>query len=255
MLQISQAKKKKHYNNPGYDRILFYSNLRNKVFDFLYETTDIDYNNTKIVYFNDIIFAYEDVIKLLSTNNEDYDAVCGLDFNIYFYDTWVSYDLNGNCLRHGYPYFFNSEAQEQVINLKPVRVFSCWNGLMVFTAAPLKNKQLQFRVENYTSIKKYSLNCYQQNSYESECTYIHIDMETLGYTKRMINPDVKFAYQYNYYYYTRYIGQWTYNIMYYFYFYFTRFKEERNKFMSNLKDKSVRLGFGSRLERWYNYHK
>ena len=251
--------RKKIFNNDinyiRYNRILFYSQLRNKALDLLYETKDIDFNNTKIVYFNDIIFAYEDIIKLISTNNENYDTVCGLDFNIYFYDTWVSYDLDGNGLRHGYPYFINSEGQEQLINLKPIRIFSCWNGVMVFTAAPLENKKLQFRVENYTPTIQYPLNSYQQRSFESECTYIHIDMENLGYTKRLLNPDVKFAYEYKYYYLTKYLGHWTYNIIFYFYFYFYRFSEKRNKYMSNIKDKSVRLGFGERLERWFNYHK
>ena len=239
-----------------YYRIVFYAELRNRVFDLLYETKDIDYNNTRIIYFNDIIFTYQDIIKLIATNNEDYDAVCALDFDkIYFYDTWVTYDLNGNCFRDGYPFSINSESQEQLINLKPIRIFSCWNGAIVFTAAPLENKKLQFRVENNTKIIKYPLNGYQRYPYESECTYLHIDMETMGYTKRLINPDVKVAYKYNVYYLQKYFFHWTFNIFNYFYFYFYRFTEPRNKYMSNLKDKSVRLGFGSKLERWYNIKK
>lgn len=78
-------------------------------------------------------------------------------------------------------------------------------------------------------------------------------METLGYTKRMVNPDVKVAYNYKYYYLTRYLGQISYNIMYYFYFYFWRFTVKRNKYMSNLKDKNIKIS--KSLEIWYNYHK
>ena len=75
-------------------RIKYYSELRNKCLEYLYELPDIDFDKTKIIFFNDIIFEYEDIINLLSTNNEDYDAVCGLDFYDIFYDTWVSIDLD-----------------------------------------------------------------------------------------------------------------------------------------------------------------
>jgi hypothetical protein len=81
----------------------------------------------------------------LATNKEDYDAVCGLDFTDVFYDRWVSIDLNGNGLDFHFPYFNNKEAQDLVVNHQPVRIFSCWNGVTVFKAAPLKNKKIQFR--------------------------------------------------------------------------------------------------------------
>lgn len=79
-----------------YTRIDFLSRLRNRAFNLMYNTSNFDYQNTKVIYINDIIYTYEDIVKLLATNNEDYDAVCAMDFNIYFYDTWASADLNGN---------------------------------------------------------------------------------------------------------------------------------------------------------------
>jgi len=118
--------------------------LRNRCLDFLYELPNIDFDNTKIIFFNDVIFEYEDIINLLATNNEDYDAVCGLDFFNYFYDSWVAIDLDGNSLQHYFPFFKNKEAQDLVTNHKPVRVFSCWNGVIAFNASPLKNKKLKF---------------------------------------------------------------------------------------------------------------
>ena len=192
---LNQAMNETQFQIFTHLRIEYFAKLRNKCFDLLYEIPDIDYNNTKIIYFNDIMFEYEDIINLLSTNNEDYDAVCGLDFDDHFYDTWVSIDLNGNGLRHGFPYFINKEAQDLVINHKPVRVFSCWNGVIVFNALPLKDKKIQFRSEiDYNRTVKYSINTDQQFSYESECTYFHIDLYELGFTKKFINPEVRFAY-------------------------------------------------------------
>jgi len=37
-------------------RLSYYVPLRNKALDLLYETNDIDFDNTKIIYFNDVIF-------------------------------------------------------------------------------------------------------------------------------------------------------------------------------------------------------
>ena len=39
-------------------------------------------------------------------------------------------------------YFVNKEGQDLVINHKPIRVMSCWNGVIVFTAEPLKDKKI-----------------------------------------------------------------------------------------------------------------
>jgi flavodoxin len=223
-------------------RIKFYSELRNRCLDFIYEIPNLNFSNTKVIFFNDIIFEYENIINLLSTNNEDYDAVCGLDFYDCFYDSWVSIDLSGYSLRHDFPYFVNKEGQDLVINHKPIRVFSCWNGVMAFTAEPLKDKKIQFRYElNPNREIQYFLNSDQQYNYESECTYFHIDLHALGYQKKFINPEVRVAYEYKYYYLQK--------------IYYPNQKEEnaykklyeeskgmkRNKDMSNYKDKKITL--------------
>ena len=143
--EIENPKKKFHRKNLGYLRIEFYSRLRNKCLDFIYQIPNLNFDNTKIIFFNDIYYKYEDIINLISTNNEDYDAVCGLDFRKVFYDRWVSIDLDGNSLLRNFPFILNKEAQDLILNHKPFRVFSCWNGVIVFTAFPLKNKAIQFR--------------------------------------------------------------------------------------------------------------
>ena len=235
-------------------RIQFYSELRNRCLDFIYEIPNLNFSNTKVIFFNDIIFEYENIINLLSTNNEDYDAVCGLDFYDCFYDSWVSIDLSGYSLRHDFPYFVNKEGQDLVINHKPVRVFSCWNGVMAFTAEPLKNKKIQFRYElNPNREIQYFLNTDQQFNYESECTYFNIDLHSLGYQKRFINPEVRVAYEYKYYYLQKmyYPNSKEHNM------YKQMFEESksmgRNKDMSNYKDKNITLTGG--LLNFYLYNK
>ena len=237
-------------HDEGYLRIKFYSQLRNKCLDLLYEIPNLNFSNTKIIFFNDIIFEYENIINLLSTNNEDYDAVCGLDFYDIFYDSWVSIDLSGYSLQHDFPYFVNKEGQDLVINHKPIRVFSCWNGVTAFTAEPLKDRKIQFRYELHEGrIVEHYLNSDQRFGYESECTYFHIDLFSLGYTKTFINPDVRVAYLYEHY---RQKKEGYVNIKdfkTYYKSYMNNFFEKRNKYMSNYKEKNISLS--KTLLDWY----
>ena len=238
------------YQNSFYLRIKYYAQLRNKCFDLLYDLPNFDFDNTKIIYFNDIVFEYENIINLLSTNNEDYDAVCGLDFYDCFYDSWVSIDLSAYSLQHDFPYFINKEGQDLVINHKPIRVFSCWNGVIAFSAAPLKGKNLQFRyeIDPDREPKHYIFND-QNYNFESECTYFHIDLFSLGYTKKFINPDVRVAYLYEYYNLQKDGYTKSTDINSYFKLYFRGLLHKRNKDMSNYKDKNIKLN--KILENWY----
>ena len=235
-------------------RIKYYSELRNRCLDFIYEIPNLNFSNTKVIFFNDIIFEYENIINLLSTNNEDYDAVCGLDFYDCFYDSWVSIDLSGYSLRHDFPFFVNKEGQDLVINHKPVRVMSCWNGVIVFTAEPLKDRKIKFRYELEEDREiQYYINSDQQYNYESECTYFHIDLHSLGYTKKFINPEVRVAYEYKYYYLQKmyYPNEKEHNM------YKQMYEEsklmKRNKDMSNYKDRNLTLK--GDLYKWYESNK
>ena len=231
-------------------RIEFYSRLRNKCFDYLYELPNIDFDNTIVIYFNDVIFKYEDIINLLSTNNEDFDSVCGLDiYSNYFYDRWVTIDLDGNGLKKYFPYFINKEAQDLILNHKPIRVFSCWNGVIAFKASPLKDKQLRFRhKENYT-LPKYLLNNPNKNYYESECTYFNIDLFSMGYVKKFINPDVKVWYAQNDYFDVNYYFTSIKHIAFSFILYFMGFCRKKNKLMSNYYTKNIKMNYI--LKNWY----
>jgi len=230
-------------------RIEYYANLRNKCFELLYELKNIDYNNTIIIFFNDITFQYEDIINLLSTNKENYDVVCGLDMSFLFYDRWVSIDLEGEGMTKYFPYFINKEGQDLVINHKPVRVFSCWNGVIVFKALPLKDKKVQFRAKINSTLPKTILNNPAKTYYESECTYFHIDLFSLGYTKKFINPDVRVSYEYKYLFKAKYYYPSLKHIANYFLGYFISLFKSRNKYMSNYIDQNILLN--SRLEKWY----
>ena len=230
-------------------RIEYYAQLRNKCLEFLYELQDVDYNNTMILFFNDVVFKYEDIINLLSTNNQDYDVVCGLDMSYMFYDRWVSIDLNGEGMTKYFPYFIDKEGQDLVINHRPVRVFSCWNGVIAFKALPLKNRLLQFRHKNNTILPKSLLKNPSKTYFESECTYFNIDLFKFGYTKKFINPDVRVGYNIFYLYKSKYFIPSLKHIANYFWSYFVALLKRRNKLMSNYKDRNIKLN--PLIKNWY----
>ena len=219
------------------ERIVFLAELRNKALEFLYEIPNVDYNNTSILFFNDIIFNYADIIKLISTNDGDYDAVCGMDYYESFYDTWVSIGLDGEEFRHYFPFFINKVAQDIYINGETLRTFSCWNGVIAIKALPFMDKKIEFR----SGVKRR----------ESECTLMNADLYTNGYGKVLVNTQLVFAYEYGYYYKNKYVYPWSKNLLTYFYYYFVYGFRKHNKDMSDL---GARMGkFTKELED--NYEK
>ena len=235
-------------------RIEYFANLRNKCLEFLYELPNIDFNNTIIIFLNDIVFKYEDIINLLSTNNEDFDLVCGLDMNDNtFYDRWVSIDLEGDGLRKYFPFFVNKEGQDLVVNHKPIRVFSCWNGVIAFRGSPLKDKKVKFRNKIDYTLPKFNLNNPAKDYYESECTFFNIDLFSLGYTKKFINPDVRVTYKHQFFFQSKYYIPSLKHIFGYFVLYFVGLTRKRNKFMSNYKNEEIKIS--SILYNWYLQYK
>ena len=231
-------------------RIEYYSKLRNKCLELLYELNNVDFDNTIVIFFNDVVFSYEDIINLLSTNNEDFDAVCGFDMiNNFFYDIWVTIDLDGNRLNSHFPFFLNKEGQDLVIYHRPIRVFSCWNGVIAFKASPLKHRKVEFRYKVNNTIPKYRLINQNKHYYESECTYFHIDLFSLGYSKKFINPDVRVSYFFYKYFEAKYLSLTTMDFCYYFLNYFLNFFKKRNKYMSNYINNKIKLNHNLKL--WY----
>ena len=238
-------------------RIQYLASLRNKCFELLYQIPNLNFKNVKVINFNDVVFSYEDVITLLSTNNEDYDVVCAMDFYFNFYDSWVSIDIDGDNILDNFPYFKNKEGQDQFINKKPIRIFSCWNGIISFNASTLENKKIRFRhesIQNKNTTEICNLTkIHNQATFESECIYFNIDIEILGFKKRFINPNVRVAYNYGFYYYAKYILPNTFELLFYFVNYFKSIWKKRNKYMSDLK--SSNIPFPTFVDNWLKCNK
>lgn len=169
------------------DRIELLSELRNKAIEPLYSITEWDPKMTRVLFLNDIWFKSFDLVELLTTNSGEYDIACALDFYVRFYDSWVTRDLTGTEIMPSFPYFNDATAKEQQRHGKPVRVFSCWNGVAVLQAEPFF-KKVAFRTST------------ESQMYHSECFWICHDFWQAGYNRVLINPNVNVAYNQWFYY-------------------------------------------------------
>ena len=205
----------------GLDHRKYLAKLRNRALDFLYQNKNLDFSNTKIIFFNEIIYRYEDIVKLVFTNDGNYDAACGMDFNDKFYVAKNSKELDGKRFGRYFPYMHNKESQDAYINGEPIRVSSCWSGVSVLNAKAFEDRnKLFFRTEEN----------------QSECSLLNADMYKMGYRKILINTQVVVSYDNNYYNQNQYIYPWTRDLFTYFYYYFKYGFSRRNYNLTNLQD-------------------
>jgi len=186
-------------------------------------------DGTKVLFFNDIYFSHYDVIKLIDTNKMNYNLACALDFEHFqVYDLWVLRDMNGLIVHPFFPYFWDSDSYWKMLLGKPIQVYSCWNGLVVFDASVLhggsntddnninnnktsSSKPIRFRTwvdfekraplpQSRNIISKKDLQIYEENVFHfpdcaaSECYLFSKDLWDSGYKKIFINPSVRVDY-------------------------------------------------------------
>ncbi|KAI8142379.1 cryptococcal mannosyltransferase 1-domain-containing protein [Fennellomyces sp. T-0311] len=137
----------------------------------------------KILYLNDIVFDVKDAIRLLTTRDGEYDAVCGMDFYGEFYDTFATREEDGHWVGSGnYPYFADEKSQKLLRAGELVPVYSCWNGMVALDSKPFVEDKVRFRAiipdEPDPPLEA------------SECCLVFTDMRALDYTRIFIDPRV-----------------------------------------------------------------
>ncbi|CAK7208899.1 hypothetical protein SBRCBS47491_000254 [Sporothrix bragantina] len=93
----------------------------------------------RVLWINDVAFDTEDVLTLLDTRGGHYAAACAMDFKTYphYYDTFALRDADGDkAVSPHWPWFRSADARADVRAGRPVRVQSCWNGMVAFDAQP-----------------------------------------------------------------------------------------------------------------------
>ncbi|KAI9864754.1 MAG: hypothetical protein M1824_004661 [Vezdaea acicularis] len=172
-------------------RIPYLAKLRNLSLKPLKELAAKDIKFDKILFLNDVVFAPQDVLRLLATRDGSYAAACALDFENppAYYDTFALRDDHGSkAVSQVFPYFSSSTSRQAAIADQPIPVQSCWNGMAIFDASPFyaTEKPLQFRGVS-DSLARHHLE-------GSECCLVHFDNPLSREKGVWLNPNVRVAY-------------------------------------------------------------
>lgn len=166
----------------GVSRITFLKNVRNKVMEPLYLKKPKNYFS-HVLFFNDILFCQQDVMRLLLYNA---DMACALDFDYGFRDTWVGFTIDGRNMFKQAPFTNHTHSAHMVSQGRAFHAFSCWNGLVVINPKGFY-EGIRFHDGSLTKCPT------------SECTLFSVDMWLHGLGKIVIDPVVRVAYEKNLY--------------------------------------------------------
>lgn len=173
-------------------RIPYLARVRNQAMEPLAALQKEGRTFDKVLWLNDVAFDTEDFLTLLHTRDGSYAAACSMDFKEYplYYDTFALRDEQGQkAVSLYWPWFLSLEARRATKRGEPVRVKSCWNGMVLFDAAPFyADPPLKFRGLP-DSLADLHLEA-------SECCLIHADnaLSTEQEKGVWLNPNVRVGY-------------------------------------------------------------
>ncbi|PKS06343.1 hypothetical protein jhhlp_007091 [Lomentospora prolificans] len=180
-------------------RIAHLAELRNMALGPLLNNTAHFVEDPTIIFLNDVAICSEDILELIHQRRHiGADMTCGMDWSHIkryptFYDAWVARSITGNSFFYINPediswdqahllFFDDPVGSKRLDDYRPVQVFACWNGAVVFSARPLLKDGIRFR-----------------DGYEGECrmgepTYFCKDLWKKGYGKIAVVPTVNLEY-------------------------------------------------------------
>jgi alpha-1,3-mannosyltransferase len=185
-------------NSGSVDRIAALAGLRNQALRPLVEDRSAYADDAMIIFLNDIVVCPDDILELLHQQvTQSADMTCAMDWNdkdgdVLFYDAWVARGISGDTFfeipqssewTFANNLFWNDPISKQKFEAKnPFQVYACWNGMAVFRAKPIMDKEIEFR-----------------RSVDGECvmgepTLFCKDLWRKGYGKIQVVPTVNVAY-------------------------------------------------------------
>jgi hypothetical protein len=103
----------------------------------------------RVLWIDDVVFKAQDAIDVLNTRNGEYAAACSIDAGdaVRLQDTSALRDDKGQPpVSSFWPWFLSPTVLSAVKSGLPIRVYSCWNGLVAFQSAPFyADPPLRFR--------------------------------------------------------------------------------------------------------------
>ncbi|KAM5350099.1 hypothetical protein ACJ41O_006604 [Fusarium nematophilum] len=194
------------YNNSAIDpakgdRIQKLIRLRNLALYPLFKREVYVSEDTTVLFINDVAACTEDILELaLQRYDLNADMTCAMDWTFpgdsqdpTFYDVWIARDIqgdtffrigqNGNWDLAWELFPDNPQSKSRLNSHLPFQVFACWNGAVVFTAAPLLNG-LRFR----------QVNAKADECWQGEPELFCKDMWFRGYGRIAVVPSVNLEY-------------------------------------------------------------
>ncbi|GAP85926.1 putative polysaccharide export protein [Rosellinia necatrix] len=171
-------------------RIPYLARVRNQAMELLKELEGKGITFDKVLWLNDVVFDTKDIVTLLNTRDGEYAAACSMDYKHAprYYDTFALRDDMGlKTISQYWPWFQSPTSRAAAEINAPVRVMSCWNGVVVFDSAPFyASSPLLFRgIED--SLADFHLE-------GSECCLIHADNYLSSEKGVWLNPNVRVGY-------------------------------------------------------------
>jgi alpha-1,3-mannosyltransferase len=189
--------------NDGH-RILHLAEFRNMALEPMLgskTTTRFVEDDPVIIFLNDVALCPDDILELVHQRRLlGADMTCAMDWSHVkgrnhptFYDVWVSRTVTGHSFfyidpkdgswDHSEEIFFDDDsARERFDSHRPVQVFACWNGAVVFSAKPLLQEGIRFR------------DGYKDECHMGEPTYLCKDFWKAGHGKIAVIPTVNLEY-------------------------------------------------------------
>ncbi|ORY65800.1 polysaccharide export protein [Pseudomassariella vexata] len=171
-------------------RIPYLAKVRNEAMEPLDRLAREGRHFDKVLWLNDVVFDTVDIVTLLETRNGEYAAVCSMDFKSspLYYDTFaLRDDLGLKTASLYWPWFQSPTSRASALRNDPIRVTSCWNGIVAFDATPFyASPALKFR-----GIDDSLADMHLEGS---ECCLIHADNSLTAEKGVWLNPNVRVGY-------------------------------------------------------------
>ncbi|KAH8919197.1 glycosyltransferase family 69 protein [Atractiella rhizophila] len=212
-------------NAPNH-RIESLAAIRNAVLSPLFSLpTSSQWKEADVLFLNDIFHCPHDLLELLyQKKTEKADMMCGMDYApleidafapdypILFYDMWVARDMLGlpfYRIKEGGHWDLpsnvqpleqqNPNAHSSYVVLEPFQVFSCWNGVVAFSADILfpssTPTSLSTKERNKGDSTCIRFRADSSGDRLSECTLFSMDLWKSGRGRIGVTPRVRVAYE------------------------------------------------------------
>lgn len=184
------------------DRIKRLAALRNMALKPLLDYPERYSPDTQVIFLNDISICVDDILELVHQKAiQSADMVCAMDWTYLgkdpddyptFYDVWIArlmsgdsfFDIpdDGSWVNSHNLFWNNKKIKKDWMEGRTFQVFSCWNGITVFTAKPMLENGVRFR------------NNRKNECFQGEPNLFCKDLWLTGYGKIAVVPTVNVEY-------------------------------------------------------------